>query len=89
MPPGMENLRHGSFHWIPQQHDQSCARRQRANAGGYVGMKERKGGDVSSPLTLPVFLVLGKIPTYWLLGVQAEVVHLLAGRQLDLRVLLQ
>jgi hypothetical protein len=51
-------------------------------------MEQIKGCDVPSLLTRPGFVVVGGIPTRWLLGMQAEVVHLLAGRQVDPRVLL-
>ena len=48
-----------------------------------------KGCDVPSPLAVPGFVVVGGIPTRWVFGMQAEVVHLFAGRQVDLSVLLQ
>ena len=52
-------------------------------------MKQIERCDVSSPLVPLGFVVVGGIPTWWLFGMQAEVVHLLAGRQVDPRVLLK
>ena len=87
MPAGMEHLRQRSLRI--HQHDHPGVRQQLANAGGRVGMKEIEGCDVPSPLAVPGFVVVGGIPTWWLFGMQAEVVHLFAGRQVYLRVLLQ
>jgi len=89
MPAGMEHLRQRSLYRIPQQHDHPGVRQQLANAGGRVGMKEIEGCDVPSPLAVPGFVVVGGIPTWWVFGMQAEVVHLFARRQVDLSVLLQ
>ena len=59
------------------------------DAGGCFGMKQIKGGDVAPTLAaLGVAVVIG-VPARGFFGMQAEVVHLLAGRQVDARVLLQ
>ena len=57
----------GSLHWISQHHNHPGVRQHLAYLGGYFGMEEIKGSDVSWPLLVPGSLVVGGIPARRLL----------------------
>ena len=86
MAPRVKVLREGALHRIPQQHDQLRLWKHVANPMWSPGMEQVVGGDVSAALARPGIAVMGRVPVQRFLVVQGKVVHLLAGRQEDLRM---
>ena len=89
MALGMEVLRQGSFHGIAEQSDEADSGEQGMYAFRSLGMEEVKGGDVSSLLSPASVLVMRGVPAWGFIGMQAEVVHLFAWRQIHPWMLFQ